>query len=68
MLVTRLAALRPMTKVLYVSGYADDTISNYRLEPSSAFLAKPFVPTTLLRKVRETLDARSVFGQTVGAR
>jgi CheY-like chemotaxis protein len=68
MLVTRLAALRPMARILYVSGYADDTISNYRLEPSSAFLAKPFVPTTLLRKVRETLDARAVHGQTAGAR
>ena len=68
MLVTRLAALRPKARILYVSGYADDTIANYRLEPSSAFLAKPFVPTTLLRKVRETLDARAMVGQPVSAR
>jgi PAS domain S-box-containing protein len=68
MLVTRLGAIRPMARILYVSGYADDTISNYRLEPSSAFLAKPFVPTTLLRKVRETLDARVASRQPAGAR
>ncbi|HEX8851011.1 MAG TPA: ATP-binding protein [Gemmatimonadaceae bacterium] len=57
MLVTRLAALHPAIRVLYVSGYADDTIASYRLDPTSAFLAKPFTPVSLAWKVREVLDA-----------
>ncbi|MFL5561424.1 MAG: ATP-binding protein, partial [Gemmatimonadaceae bacterium] len=67
-LVARLAAVRPAARILYVSGYADDTIANYRLDSSTAFLAKPFVPTTLLRKIRETLDARTIVRQTMGAK
>ncbi|HEX2780134.1 MAG TPA: ATP-binding protein [Gemmatimonadaceae bacterium] len=57
MLVTRLASLQPTIRVLYVSGYADDTIASYRLDPTSAFLAKPFTPVSLAWKVREVLDA-----------
>ncbi|NUQ19708.1 MAG: response regulator, partial [Gemmatimonadaceae bacterium] len=57
MLATRLAPLQPAVRVLYVSGYADDTISSYRLEPTAAFLGKPFTPISLAWKVREVLDA-----------
>jgi CheY-like chemotaxis protein len=57
MLVTRIAPLQPDVRVLYVSGYADETIASYRLDPTSAFLAKPFTPVSLAWKVREVLDA-----------
>ena len=55
-LATRIGAIQPAARVLYVSGYADDTISGYRLAPTSAFLAKPFTPVSLAWKVREVLD------------
>ena len=56
-LARRLAASRPDTKVLYVSGYTDDAIVHHgMLEPGLQFLQKPFTPSGLARKVREVLD------------
>ncbi len=57
-LEVHLVAMRPNVKTLYMSGYADSTIVHDSiLEPSLAFLQKPFMPDALLRKVREVLDA-----------
>ena len=57
-LATRLAATRPETKALFVSGYTDEAIAQHgALEPGIAFLQKPFTPLALARKVREVLDA-----------
>jgi len=54
----RLRTLRPDVKVLYMSGYTDDTIVHHDvLEPGMAFLQKPFMPDILLHKVREVIDA-----------
>ncbi len=51
-------ALRPALRVLFVSGYPSGTLD---LESQSArgraFLQKPFTRASLLRKVREVLDA-----------
>jgi CheY-like chemotaxis protein len=53
-----LAPLRPGMKVLYMSGYTDDTVvRSSLLEGGTVFLQKPFTPATLVRKVREVLDA-----------
>jgi two-component system cell cycle sensor histidine kinase/response regulator CckA len=56
-LVEELSHLRPETKVIYTSGYADDAIARHGiLEPGVHFVQKPFKPTDLARKVREVLD------------
>jgi signal transduction histidine kinase/ActR/RegA family two-component response regulator len=59
-LADRLDADRPGLPVLYMSGYTDSAILHHgRLEPSTEFLPKPFMPETLLRRVREVLDRGS---------
>ncbi|MBI4470479.1 MAG: PAS domain S-box protein [Acidobacteria bacterium] len=55
--VDRLTALRPGLKVLYMSGYTDDSIVLQGvLEEGVAFIEKPFTPAALARRVREVLD------------
>jgi two-component system, cell cycle sensor histidine kinase and response regulator CckA len=57
-LAERLAAVRPETKVLYTSGYADDAGVQLRVPGQDyAFLEKPFTRDDLVRKVRELLDS-----------
>jgi DNA-binding response OmpR family regulator len=55
-LVKQLAQMRPEAKVLYLSGYTEDSvISEGTIESGSSFLQKPFTLQNLLRKVRELL-------------
>ena len=54
-----LKKVRPLTKVLFMSGYTDDAIVHQGvLDPGIAFLPKPFTPSTLAGKVRQVLDRR----------
>ncbi|MBI3454881.1 MAG: response regulator [Candidatus Rokubacteria bacterium] len=56
-LARRLRPLRVEMKVLYASGYADDTIVRHGVSAArAALLPKPFTPEALGFKVREVLD------------
>lgn|GEM_PF-1035416 len=57
-LAERVATLRPNTRVLYMSGYTDDTVAQHGiLEEGTMLIQKPFTPENLAIKVREALDA-----------
>jgi two-component system, cell cycle sensor histidine kinase and response regulator CckA len=57
-LAERLHVARPGMRVLYMSGYTDDTVVRHGiLEADVAFLQKPITPGALVRRVREVLDA-----------
>jgi PAS domain S-box-containing protein len=59
-LATRFAERHPSARVLFMSGYAGDSLSAQGvLDSSVAFLAKPFLPAELARTVREVLDEPS---------
>jgi len=52
---------RSAMKVLFMSGYTDDSIVHQGvLEKGLSFIQKPFTPDRLARKVRETLERTSV--------
>jgi PAS domain S-box-containing protein len=51
-LIERVLELRPETHVLQISGYTTDVVGR------ADFMAKPFEPAILLRRVREILDRR----------
>jgi len=56
-LATRLTALRPDLRVVYMSGYAQPVLaSNGGLDPRITLIEKPFSAQTLLERVREGLD------------
>jgi PAS domain S-box-containing protein len=56
----RLAAARPDTRVLYMSGYSDDAILRHGVKKAAAyFIQKPFSMDALAQKVREALTGKS---------
>ncbi len=59
-LADALLSQRPSTRVLFASGYTDDTVllRGIRVDELS-FIQKPFTPDQLSRRVREVLDAPS---------
>jgi PAS domain S-box-containing protein len=56
----RLAEKNPDVKILFMSGYRDNPVGGSESRPQRPFLHKPFTPDTLLAKVREILDTRTV--------
>ncbi len=56
-LCQRLKAIRPRTRVLYMSGYTDEALGRHQvLEEGTSLLQKPFSVGALSRKVRDVLD------------
>lgn len=56
-LAERVAARRPTTRVLFMSGHTGDAIAHRgMLDSGAAFVQKPLTPEALARKVREVLD------------
>jgi PAS domain S-box-containing protein len=59
-LASRITAQRPRVKVLYISGYTDDTIFRHGvLEGGVAYLQKPFNLKAIAQKIREVLDGQT---------
>ena len=59
-LAKRLQIIRPGIKILYLSGYTEDTVVTQGvLGPGTAFLQKPFTLQNLAKKVREVLREKS---------
>lgn len=57
-IASRLLARCPHLRVLFISGYPKDhLVQSGWLEPSDAFLAKPFPPERLMRSVSEVLGS-----------
>lgn len=55
-LAERVAVLSPSTKVLYMTGYTDDTVLRHGVQEAGlALLQKPFTPSTLATRVHELL-------------
>ncbi len=60
-LAKQLVKTRPNLRVLYMSGYMDEVIDQYNVTgPDIALLHKPFTSNTLLRAVRQMLDASTL--------
>jgi two-component system, cell cycle sensor histidine kinase and response regulator CckA len=56
-LAQELSKARPALRVLFMSGYTDDTVIHHGvLEAGTPFLSKPFTAGDLTSKVREVLD------------
>jgi CheY-like chemotaxis protein len=55
-LAERLAPVRPDMKVLFVSGYSNNTLAQHSLDRSANVLSKPFPASELLRHVRLLLS------------
>ncbi|ABF42019.1 PAS/PAC sensor hybrid histidine kinase [Candidatus Koribacter versatilis Ellin345] len=59
-LAQELVKIHPETKVMYMSGYDDETVMvNGEIDSSSAFLRKPFRMDALSAKIREVLGEES---------
>ncbi len=59
LLARRIANIRPATRILFMSGHPDSTVTFQGvLADARRFIKKPFSSTDLARKVREVLDEK----------
>jgi CheY-like chemotaxis protein len=62
-LARRLSTSRPNVKIIYMSGYAEDSaVQREMLSGGAGYLQKPFTEERLLRKIRELLGPGSSAG------
>ncbi len=55
-LAKQILSVCPKIKIIYMSGYAEDILSQYGISPQQVpFLQKPFTPDMLLKKIEEVL-------------
>jgi PAS domain S-box-containing protein len=57
-LAAQLAKTHPDLRVLFMSGYAEDSMLRRENFPHTAIISKPFLPRELAAKVRQVLDER----------
>jgi FixJ family two-component response regulator len=56
-LAHELVKTRPTTKVLYMSGYADNAFVHHGVvDEATHFISKPFTATDIVQKIRSVLD------------
>lgn len=56
-LVEGVKVMQPTARILYMSGYAGETLETSGIHDDTPFLQKPFLPSTLIEKVQEILKA-----------
>ena len=54
-LAKQVRAMRPETKILYMTGYSGEFVRSDMLIPGVSFIQKPFTPADLRRKIRKML-------------
>jgi signal transduction histidine kinase/CheY-like chemotaxis protein len=63
-LAQKLRALNPQLRVLFMSGYTDDTIAKHGLRPDEIpMLEKPFTAESLASRLRAVLDSQVAVGK-----
>jgi len=64
-LASQMVSLRPGIKVIFTSGYTDDTVARQgALDPGVTFIQKPYRPKALAQKIREVLGEPAQKGES----
>jgi DNA-binding response OmpR family regulator len=59
----RLAASRPETRVLYMSGFTTEVVQARGLRDGDPLIVKPFSPEKLAQRIKEVVEYRSPFAR-----